>query len=90
MRTMKGGEKMKTKRNMTIEQEVYDRVLEYADRNGISVSGAFSVLATQKLDEIEALKQAHEMQGLFDKMAHLMDNPDQLQAFSAIQALASK
>lgn len=87
---IKGGEKMKTKRNLTIEQEVYDRVLEYADRNGISVSGAFSVLATQKLDEIEALKQAHEMQGLFDKMAHLMDNPDQLQAFSAIQALASK
>lgn len=87
---IKGGEKMKTKRNLTIEQEVYDRVLEYADRNGISVSGAFSVLATQKLDEIEALKQAHEMQGLFDKMASLMDNPDQLQAFTAIQKLASK
>lgn len=87
---MKGGEEMKTKRTLTIEDEVFARVQEYADKNGISVSGAFSVLSTQKLDEIEALKQAHEMQGLFDKMAHLMENPDQLQAFSAIQTLASK
>ena len=81
---------MKVKRTLTIEKEVYDRVEEYADKNGISVSGAFSVLAMQKLDEIDALKQAHEMQGLFDKMASLMDNPEQLQMFSAIQSLASK
>jgi hypothetical protein len=87
---MKGGEKVKVKRTLTIEKEVYDRVEEYADKNGISVSGAFSVLAMQKLDEIDALKQAHEMQELFDKMASLMDNPDQLQAFTAIQTLASK
>lgn len=80
---------MKTKRTLTIEEEVFDRVLEYADRNGISVSGAFSVLAMQKLDEIDALKQAHEMQGLFDRMASLMENPEQLKMFSAIQSLAS-
>lgn len=86
---MKGGEKVKVKRTLTIEKEVYDRVEEYADKNGISVSGAFSVLAMQKLDEIDALKQAHEMQGLFDKMASLMDNPEQLKLFSSIQSLAS-
>lgn len=86
---MKGGEEMKTKRTLTIEDEVFARVQEYADKNGISVSGAFSVLSTQKLDEIEALKQAHEMQGLFDKMASLMDNPEQLKMFSSIQSLAS-
>ena len=80
---------MKVKRTLTIEKEVYDRVEEYADKNGISVSGAFSVLAMQKLDEIDALKQAHEMQGLFDRMASLMENPEQLQTLSAIQSLAS-
>lgn len=81
---------MKTKRTLTIEQEVFDRVLEYADRNGISVSGAFSVLAMQKLDEIEALKQARDMQGLFDKMANLMDNPEKLQTLNLLQEVAAK
>ena len=81
---------MKVKRTLTIEQDVYDRVNEYSEKNGISVSGAFSVLATQKLDEIEALKQASEMQSLFEKMSALLDSPEQLQMFTSMYNTAAK
>ena len=87
---MKGGEKVKVKRTLTIEKEVYDRVEEYADKNGISVSGAFSVLAMQKLDEIDALKQAKEMQSLFTKMSDLMDSPEKLQMLNMLQEATAK
>ena len=81
---------MKVKRTLTIEKEVYDRVEEYADKNGISVSGAFSVLAMQKLDEIDALKQAKEMQSLFTKMSDLMDSPEKLQMLNMLQDATAK
>ena len=81
---------MKVKRTLTIEQDVYDRVNEYSEKNGISVSGAFSVLATQKLDEIEALKQASEMQSLFEKMSALLDSPEQMQMFTSMYNTAAK
>ena len=81
---------MKVKRTLTIEKEVYDRVEEYADKNGISVSGAFSVLAMQKLDEIDALKQAKEMQSLFTKMSDLMDSPEKLQMLNMLQEATAK
>ena len=81
---------MKTKRTLTIEDEVFARVQEYADKNGISVSGAFSVLSTQKLDEIEALKQASEMQSLFEKMSALLDSPEQMQMFTSMYNTAAK
>ena len=87
---MKGGEKVKVKRTLTIEKEVYDRVEEYADKNGISVSGAFSVLAMQKLDEIDALKQAHEMQSMFERMSALLDSPEQMQMFTSMYNTAAK
>lgn len=81
---------MKVKRTLTIELEVYNRVEEYANKNGISASGAFSILAMQKLDEIEAMKQISQVQDLFSKMSDLVDSTDKLNALNLLQNAVAK
>lgn len=47
---------MKLRKAISIDEEVSNRVQEYADKNGISFSGAISVLAGQALDALKGLE----------------------------------
>lgn len=58
---------MRIQKNMTMEETVINRVQAYADNAGLSLSAAFSVLATQKLDELDAIKQLPELSDILKK-----------------------
>lgn len=48
---------MKVKKNLTFEESTVERVQRYADRRGISLSAAFSVLVNGVLDAQELWKK---------------------------------
>lgn len=63
--TTKGGVLVaKVKKTLTLEDVVIDRVQEWADMAGISLSGAFAVLATQHLDAMRAADAMADMKDL--------------------------
>lgn len=63
---------MKLTKNITIDEEVYNRISEYAKENGISFSGALSVLAGQALQAVkgvESIKQLTDMMEMLQKQS---------------------
>jgi len=60
----KGGETMKVKKNITMDEDVCRRIMDFAEQNGISFSGAISVLSGQALETkqgMDVLKQLTEL-----------------------------
>lgn len=45
----------KVRKYLTFDQELLAKVQDYADRAGISLSGAFSVIVTSYFDNLKAL-----------------------------------
>lgn len=52
---------MKLKKNIMIDEDVYLRVLQYANDNGISFSGAVSVLAGQALTAMKSIDSVENL-----------------------------
>lgn len=59
----KGSEQQVAKRrvNITMEEELYAKIKEYAEMSGISVAGAIAVLCSNDLETKAAMKMSIEL-----------------------------
>lgn len=60
--------RMKLKKNIMIDEEVFSRVSEYASSNGISFSGALSVLAGQALDAMKGIDGVKQLVEIMEQL----------------------
>lgn len=59
---------MKINKNITMDEEVYKRISEYAKENGISFSGALSVLAGQALNAVKGVESIKQLTDMMEKV----------------------
>ena len=59
---------MKINKNITMDEEVYNRISEYAKENGISFSGALSVLAGQALQAVKGVESIKQLTDMMEKV----------------------
>lgn len=69
---------MKLRKTIMIDEEVYKRVSAFADENGISVSGAISVLVGQALQAQKGMDSLQHVAKLFSEMQKTVSEKDML------------
>lgn len=73
--------------NITIDSDVLNRIEFYADRNGLSRSGAISVLCNQMISANDSLEAIDSMNKGFDK---LNDVAEQMRIYNEHQVANRK
>ena len=63
----------KVKVTLTMEESFLERIREYASNNGVSVSAAVSILTSQRMDEMDAMKEMPALRKLYEEALPLLD-----------------
>ncbi len=59
---------MKLRKAIMIDEEVFNRISEYAKENGVSFSGAISVLAGQALQAVKGIESIKQLTDMMEKL----------------------
>lgn len=59
---------MKLKKSISIEEEVYNRINEYAEMYGISFSSAIAVLAGQAMQALKGVDSIKQLTEIMEKL----------------------